>query len=307
VCERLVMRFKLIITLAFAFIAACGPTTLNSPGKTLSMWMSEKEILQNKMFFLDTAYRSFYLKRRIKVPDVKAEKLQIWLWSISVPQEAYRNPHGDIYRYFGIGHVPFKLLKMGSDYHLDSRWKGVVMFDSIGVQESDILGIHLETEDSIAIPNKGVYWDSGEASQNIADTLWTLKDSFQDSTHPAYSLMWRNIYRLPIGFDADFKIRIVLTRDASIERSPKGRFFSEVLGLADKNGTPYFSNDSIFDAEEYMLILPAYDSSNHGNEPFSNPALGSDNVNQSIYTKRGYDFLQISEKFKILFVRELPD
>jgi hypothetical protein len=301
------MRFKLIITLAFAFfIAACVPSlTSSGQGKTATYVVSEKEFYQNKMFFLDTAYRSFYLGKRATVPDVKSEKLQLWLCNMSIFGEAYENKNtkANIYKYFGIARMPFKLLKMGTDYNLDNRWKGVVRFDSIFISQNDILGIHLETEDSAVIANRGVYWDSGDTSQIVADTPWTLKFSWQDSTYPTFPLMWRNIYILPAVVNiANFDIRIVLARDSMIDRALDGRLFTEVLGLSDKNGMPYSSNNHIFDFERSLLIIPAFDSSGRGNEPFSNPALGLDNTNTRIYKNVGSDF---SEKtplnFKIIY------
>jgi hypothetical protein len=192
---------------------------------------------------------------------------------------------------------------MGTDYNLDYRWKGVVRFDSIFISQDDLLGIHLETQDSNVIPNRGVYWDSADTSQIIADTAWTLKFRSQDSTDPTFPLMWRNVYFLPSHIDlASFRMRIVLLLDTMVERAPDGRLFTEVLGLSDKNGAPYLSDNHIFDIERGLLIMPAFDSSSQGNEPFSNPALGKDNINPGIYKEIGVDFADKTPlNFKIIY------
>jgi hypothetical protein len=301
------MHFRLAITLLAGFlIAGCGPSlTSSGPSKRDATVFSEKEFYRNKMFFLDTAYRSFYLGKRPTVPDVKAEKLQIWLSNAYVSQQAYAKTSTDknIYRFFGISHLPFLLLKMGTDYNLDSRWKGVVRFDSIFISQDDLLGIHLETEDSNVISSKGVFWDSGDTSQNIPDTPWTLKFPVQDSTYQTFPLMWRNVYFLPSHIDlSSFRMRIVLLLDTMVERAPDGRLFTEVLGLSDKNGAPYLSDNHIFDVGRNLLIIPSFDSSNQGNEPFSNPALGKDNINPGIYREIGLDFIEkVLPKFMIIY------
>jgi hypothetical protein len=304
------MRIVSIIILFFAFfIAGCGHL-LTSGGVQKAIMINEKEFYQYKMFFLDTVYKNFYLKRCTTAPDVKTERLQIWLsnvpitWGVNARDSSDKNT----YRYFGAMRQPFRLLERGRDYDLDRRWKGVIRFDSLFVTNEDLLGIHLETEDSTVIPNKGVYWDSRDTSQIIKDTLWTLKFPIQDPSYPTFSLVWRNVYVLPSRVDiTNFSIHIVLARDSTIERAPDGRLFTDVMGLSDKNGAVYSSDRFIFDAERSMLIFPAFDSSISGNEPFSNPALGADNTNPGIYKIVGNDFNLMPWKFKIQYIRTVQE
>jgi hypothetical protein len=255
------------------------------------------------MFFLDTAYKSFYLKMRPSVPDVKAEKLQVWLSNDHIRAEAAVNAgaNGNVYRSFGLVHRACKLLKMGSDYALIGG--GVIRFDSVTVVANcDWIGLHLETEDSAIIPNKGVYVDPLDTSKVISDTLWTLLPQDYDSTSPAFPLMWRNVYPLPLGLDsAGFNLRVTKYLPDTLTCKVGGRFFSEILGITDNLGRPLALNNNIFDIAHHLLIIPPFDSSSNGNEPFSNPALGPDNMNPQIYKMTGVDFDNLMPKFMIVY------
>ena len=193
----------------FFLLSSCSPPpTSSTPVVTLTI--NEKNFIRNKMFFLDTAYKSFYCKMRPSVPAVKAEKLQVWLSNDRIRGLASANvdTNGNVYRFFGLAHRACKLLKMGRDYALVGG--GVIRFDSVTVVTNyDWIGLHLETEDSAIIPSKGVYFDTLDASKVISDTLWTLLPQDYDSTSPAFPLMWRNVYSLLLGFDlATFKLRV---------------------------------------------------------------------------------------------------
>jgi hypothetical protein len=302
------MKRNVMVCLLAVLIAACSPPlTASGPSKRDATVISEKEFFPNRMFFLDTAYRSFYLGKRATVPDVKPERLQIWLHNAVVAREAAANGsmEKNVYKQFSPYHMTFKLLKAGVDYNLDNRWNGVVRFDSIAIQNDDVVGIHLETDDSAAIPAKGVYWDSRDTSQWIGDTLWTLKFSSQDSLYPTFPLMWRNVYFLPLHIDlASFRVRIVSLPDTTVQRAPDGRLFTEVLGLSDRNGQPYLTNNRIFDVERNLLIIPGFDSSEQGNEPFSNPALGTENATSRTYRETGVDFEKMVPRFRIIYSQD---
>jgi hypothetical protein len=214
--------------------AGNGQKEVSASAKQKGMtYISEKDFYQNKLFFLDTAYRSYYLKMRSTVPDVKRNRLQVWLAYDNLRAEAEfdSSAGANTYRKFGPAYTIFKLLKMGRDYKLDDRWKGVIRFDSVAVDADDDIGIHLETSDSNVIANKGVYFNPRDTFWHIEDTLWILKPSGQDSTSPTFPLMWRNVYSLPSVFKAaNFKMRIVSARDTFDERTSGGRLFTEVLG-----------------------------------------------------------------------------
>ena len=56
-----------------------------------------------------------------------------------------------------------------------------------------------------------------------------------------FPLMWRNVYAMPSGFDAQkFRLRMVLVRDTSKSQGSSGRFFSEILGLTNHHGRPAY-------------------------------------------------------------------
>jgi hypothetical protein len=262
------------------------------------------------MFFLDTAYKSFYLKMRPSAPAVNLSRLQVWLSNDRVKAEARANAgtNGNVCRYFGPVHRACKLLKMGYDYALVNE--GVIRFDSLTVVTNyDWIGLHLETENSTIVPNKGVYVDTLDTSKVISDTLWTLLPQDYDSTSPTFPLMWRNVYPLLFGFDlATFKLRVTrYPPDSTVERAPNGRLFSGVLGLTDDKGMPYSNNIAIFDVDHGLLIIPPFDSTPNGNEPFSNPALGPDFTNPWIYKMTGADFDNVVPQFMILYIQPVQN
>jgi hypothetical protein len=301
------MSFKLLIPaiLLSIILLSCTHSTQPTqaiPVRTLGVF-TEKDFIANKMFFLDTAYLSRYVGRHASSGPllIKTDRFQVWLSNQQVTSDA-QVPDSfakNTYKAFGPNHQMFKLLKVNKDYRVNPLM-GWMLFDSLKVTNNDLIGIHLETTDSILIPAKGAYVDTSDTTRTIADTLWILNPPGQDSLYSTFKLMWRNVYPLPAGFDpTTFNVRIVPTSDTTRDRTVNGILFSRVLGLTDDQGYAFTSNIAIYDPNISLIIIPPFDSSTNGNEPFSNPALGAGYTDLWIYKMVGSDFNVIVPQFKI--------
>jgi Motility related/secretion protein len=273
--------------------------------------ISEKDFLKYKMFFLDTMYLKHYLGKRSAVPAVK--QLQVWISSQTIMNEATtaKSDKTQQYAFVGTTRQAYKRLVEKRDYFLSPQ-DGWIRFDSIAVQDADVIGLYLvfsdsthskghNYEDTILVSNKGDFVPS-------TDTLWTLKFGAQDSTFPTFPLMWRNVCALPSGFDPNkFKLKVTLVTDTTVDKT-SGRFFSAILGLTDENGVPKMTATGlpptgIYDVDHSLIVLPQFtpaDTTVRGNEPFSNPVLGSANTNGVIYRQVSPDWDKIVPKFQIL-------
>jgi cell surface protein SprA len=270
-----------------------------------STQITEKDFIRNKIFFLDMVYLNRYLGLTAKAPGVI--QLQVWLSNDKIRGEASASntnkQTADIYRNVGVSRQTFKLLKEHRDYFLEPK-EGWIRFDSITIDNTnDDVGIYLVT-DSAGLTKGYDYTDTTKATFNSGkDSLWILKPRDFDSTTATFPLMWRNVYTLPGGVDpAKFRMRVTKYPPDTTTDKFNGRFFSEVLGLTDDKGNPLVSNNQIYDVDHNLIIMPVqFKGSNgtRGNEPFSNDALGPDNVNRDIYRKTGVDFDNIPKKFLI--------
>ena len=274
-----------------------------------STTISEKDFLQNKIFFLDAMYLNHYINPKA-APVPKVAQLQVWLWNTGIFNEANaaRSDKTQRYAFVGSNRQAYKRLVEKRDYFLEPD-NGWIRFDSLAIQDADVIGIYLvysdtthfkgwNYEDTIPKSKGGVDFDPS------LDTLWTLKYGSQDSTYSTFPLMWRNVYTLPSGFDqSKFKLRVTKALpDTSVEKAG-ALFFSNVLGLTDDKGVPLSSNNQIYDVDHGLIIMPLFtppDNTVRANEPFSNPALGSDNADRDIYRKTSTDFTEkIVPKFQI--------
>ncbi len=269
--------------------------------------ISEKDFVPNKIFFLDSIYLQKYLGKRATVP--KVAQLQVWLSNANMVNEAKpadnaSKTNTNIYKKVGASLSWYKKLEEKRHYFLNQD-EGWIRFDST-ISESDLLGIYLVFSDTTYKTKGYNILDNPVAAKDTAiDTLWTLKFQDQNTSHPTFPLMWRNVYQLPNGFDQDkFKLRVTRSNaDTGVEKTSDNKYFSNVLGLANDKGVPYTTNTQIFDNVHNIIVIPAFTSSDtsvRGNEPFSNPALGTDAVDKDIYHKTGAnDFGLIIPKFQI--------
>ena len=87
--------------------------------------------------------------------------------------------------------------------------------------------------------------------------------------------MWRHGYHLPDQDMASFKIKVLYTPIGQDSTPNFGSLlYSDILGLT-KNGQSLTDHSYIYDKEDHVLIIPPFDTSFRGNEPFNNPFLGN--------------------------------
>jgi cell surface protein SprA len=288
-------------------------TTLHPSGQgDAGTVIHEKDFLRNKFFFLDTAYLSNYIGLGNAVPPV--DTLQVWISRDGLAAEAAlsnaNRQTAEVYRNIGQSHTLYKLLKENRDYVV-KKDQGYIRFDSLSVQDNDVLGIFMVTNGGAGVHSrKGAnYLDTTKLPSTRPD-LWPLKfrdqDSLQDTT---YRLMWRNVYQMPSGFDpSKFRLHIVTVQDTSVSKAKNGRFFSEILGLTNDKGDPLATTTQIYDVDHGLIILPvrfkkSLTTGGLGNEPFSNDSLGNgDFTNPNIYrmTATSQDWQNIINKYQLM-------
>jgi len=265
---------------------------------------AEKDYLKYRFYFLDRQYLLKYLGMTQNVPAVTA--LQVYRW-VPSPSTNAADLNRYVKAYYGSAEQPghFVLLKETEHYYLD-RINGWIRFiDSVQLRDDDIIAIVLRAADSTVITNKG---DTTFVAKHLpADTvytnLWVLKNRLADvepATDSTWHLMWRNVYQIPEGANVDnFELkmyRLVSGSSDSSETEPSsGRYYTEILGIADRSGKPLTTysglnadgKTAIFDFQNKYFVIPPYAADTLGNRPFTNPALGltssESNTNPNIY------------------------
>jgi|WetSurMetagenome_2_1015567.scaffolds.fasta_scaffold00226_19 hypothetical protein len=287
-------------------------TTLHPSGQgDAGTVITEKQFIRNKMFFLDTAYRRSYINRATGVPDTlpKVSVLQVWLHNDRTAGDAQLSNTSkqtdDVYRQIGTSKTFYKLLKENRDYKLFQD-DGYIRFDSVFVDDNDVVAVYLKTADSTKVPTKGANFYDSTAKHQPGDDLWVLKPKDQDSLQTTtFPLMWRNVYAMPSGFDPQkFRLRVVLATDTSKNLTPGGRFFSEVLGLTNDKGDPLATNTQIYDVDHSLIILPVRfktsSTGGSGMEPFANDTLGEGNTDRNMYRYTSTDWNNIVALYQLI-------
>lgn len=258
------------------------------------------------MFFLDTVYLNTYLAKRSIPPHFNDTSLQVWIHNSQTSIEYQSTEKKDIFCSWGINGPIYKLLIKGRDYSIDNRFPGTIRFDSTNIFEEDRIGICITIFDS-----NGNVIIKGDTSNSttfnsciVKKSLWILKDSNPLSTDSCFSLMWRNVYTLPIdaGF-SKFRLNVLRTPETGDTCDRVGvNLLSAILGLTDSNGEAKISASSIFDFKNKLLIIPPFvENDTLNNKPFENPALGIGNTNPEIYQYTQDMFLETKHKFAIIF------
>jgi hypothetical protein len=279
--------------------AKLGPLTLTGIAST-EQGESEKKSLSNqtgaggeipvrqdqywdyKYFFLDTTYRHYYnrkyaLKNAVKNPTLppKITDLQVWLRVDAQKKEQIkRDDPSRIVKpcYLEDQSYDFELLKPERDYKLNPDEGYIQFLDSISIQSNDVIGIYLRTSDGSI--SRGT--DPGADTS----TLWALKPEYliDDATKdPRFYLVWKNVFKLDASNINSMKLRVVRKNQSEQKEynsDDKGKLYSETMGLTDKTGTPLRTRSDIFVKEYGVMIIPPYDTSFMGNDPFSNPDFG---------------------------------
>jgi hypothetical protein len=286
-----------------------------TPEKTSRVTLSEKDFLQNKMFFLDTMYLNYFLNNHAQVPDakkVKESSLEVWLHTDQTEAEMKWNGRKDKFCYLkNKNGAVFKLLTEGRDYKLSGIYEGCIRFDSVAIFENDIIGICMTTRDGASI----VKGDTGKAflhdtATTYKSNLWILKGQDPVETDSNFSLMCRNVYAMPGDFDVSkFKIQVRRVPEAGDTTmfNEDHALYSMILGLTDFNGNANIGTTSIFDMDNNLLIIPPFsDGKVLNNKPFANPALGKENMNPDIYRLTAENFSELNHKYAITMIWPAP-
>jgi hypothetical protein len=252
----------------------------------------EVDFLKYRYFFLDTAYISAWNKKYAvnggslsATPPPEVKRLDVWRQIETQDEQILISTYGSgNVRSFYVDnplngrnqsdHHQFVRLQPERHYHLNPREGYIRLFDTSGVREQDIIAIGMWTDgDSL---NKGVSGDS------LSDTLYLIKPSTPydkiEQAPDRFRLMWRNVYRLSSEIEdiTKFKIRVYLqgqdVQDTVLTIDNK--YISEILGLTDKNGEARTELKDNFNFNNGELIIPPFNASSSGNEPFANPAFG---------------------------------
>lgn len=254
-------------------------TVSNSTGQSSEGGIPYKvnQYLENKFFFLHNIYRAAYnLKYGKGAPSNPQAPPKVTTLEVyrrvdpaqateieKLPNRTVREATTDD----NMQKYKFELLLQDMHYYLNKE-EGWIRFDSITISANDHVAIYLRTESPQI--------SRGE-KQDTSLNLWTLKteapiDSASADTSRFY-LMWRNVYQLSVPDFSNFTLKVETTPVSGIGEERQGNtHISDILGLT-LNGKPLVTRSDIFDKDNGVLIIPPYDTSFFGNEPFDNPEL----------------------------------
>lgn len=266
---------------------------LGTGGSGNQTTITEKDFEWYRFFFLDSAYLLKYLGKTGQAPEVTELKVYRWInardQKLGVTQEYVTAYYGDTIPDPG----DFVLLREYDQYYLNKKDGWIRFADSVSIRDEDIIVIYMRTSDNSISKGDLTLIDT------IVTNLSVLKDKMPKPNHPTYHLMWPNVYKVHGRPEPkDFEIKIVRkdTEDGA-ERSDNGRYFTEILGIADATGKALTnSNDqnadgkrAVYDFENGYIILPPFTSDTiPANWSFANTGLGSNdgrpNTNAEMYT-----------------------
>jgi hypothetical protein len=246
----------------------------------------ESDFLKNRYFFLDTAYIAAWNKKYAinggsinapAPPEVKT--LEVWRQIEVTDEQQLISTYGsdNVGKFYvddpkGEQHQ-FVRLQPERHYKLYPKEGYIRLFDTSGVRDQEIVAISMQTE--------GAAFDK-YANAKPGDTLWVIKPAVPYdyiAKNPArFRLMWRNVYRLSGEIEdiTKFKIRVYQQgKDVQDTNKTIGTvLLSKILGLTDDKGEALSDRDNIFKFANAELIIPPFDTTAFGNEPFANPAFG---------------------------------
>ncbi|NLG18892.1 MAG: cell surface protein SprA [Fibrobacter sp.] len=241
--------------------------------------LAEDRFLENRFFFLDNIYRAAYNRKYGKGasnPKDPPEVTRLDVWRRVEPereQEILKQANRKVqlattdsimqtYKY--------ELLITDRHYKLNKKEGWIMFFDSTGIRANDHIAIYLRTKDS------GI--NRGDSIDTLLN-LWTLKPVASIDSAGAdperFYLMWRNVYELTASDMTSFSLKVFrIPPDGQVkEEAGKEGNYSDILGLTE-NGSVLYKRQEIFDKENGVIIIPPFDTSFSGNEPFNNKKLG---------------------------------
>ncbi|HEX2955681.1 MAG TPA: cell surface protein SprA, partial [Chitinispirillaceae bacterium] len=240
--------------------------------------ITEEDYVVNRFFFLDNRYRRHYNRKYGKNAPAnpsappRVDTLIVWrsvksgdllLDTVTLENDAQPQVFVRLYR---------------DRHYFLNETEGWIRFADTPDISNSFIAIYMRTSDT--------KYNKGTITKRTADdttwNLWVLKpkdpidsaSANQDTSR--FHLMWRNVYDLDASDWANFKFRIVQkTNDDENEReeNENSQKFSDILGISS-NGTMSLDKPYIFDRNNGYLVIPPWDTSFFGNEPFRNPALG---------------------------------
>lgn len=242
--------------------------------------VTEKDYVLNKFFFLDNKYRRHYNRKYGPQSSNPPPVPVVDTLMIFKSYQSNRDQASDTIKATLDDDQQQKFVRLHRDRHyfLNAEEGWIRFSDTIGELTSSIIAIYMRTKDSKY--NKGeILKSSGK------DTLWNLwvlkpKDPIDsagaDLDTSRFYLMWRNVYNIQSSDWSNFKFRIVQKTpddDTEIDQIEGGKKISDLLGIS-VGGKYSLDKPHIFDKNNGYLIIPPFDTSFFGNEPFRNEALG---------------------------------
>ncbi len=271
---------------------------------------NESDYVRYRFFFLDTLYLRHWVEENTPGSDADweppvVEKLQLWK-SVENVEIGQRDPQ-DIYRHANLrggGSRLFRKLR-DDEYHLDEQ-NGWVRVDSVKLNETDILGMFLVTDDPSRISTRGDTAIVGkEGEDDIMDSLALLKNENPTPEQESFVLAWRNVYTMPKRPDAKSFYVKVKHHKVNVDTTEffNGKLISHTLGLTDAEGKVNLGSFAYnHDYGEGFLVFPPFadtlDDAVIGNQPFRNHALG-DSAVVDIYTKSTNDLKDRRDEYTI--------
>jgi hypothetical protein len=250
----------------------------------------ESQFKTNKYFFLDTAYVGQYNKKygllggnpsyQLQPSDLEVRELQVWRKVYNPNEVATLVANGRIVRSLFRDSTAgdkdqFELLQPERHYRLYPKEGWLRFTDSISIRDDDLIAIYLRTNGT-SLKKGGDKDTSGYPS-----SLWVLKPDLSIDSLGAdrerFRLMWRNVYDIP-GGDMDptkFQLRVYYTKKDDQDTTKtigNSVYLADAMGLT-KNGIVAIERQDIFSFENRELVIPPFDTSAGGNEPFVNPAF----------------------------------
>ncbi len=251
------------------------------------------EYSKYKYFFLDNTYRKFYIKKYAPQsaspePPPRVTALSVWRSCNRTGATGSKVKNVSIDSTLNL--YRFEELERNRHYTVDEEEGWIRFVDSVFLQPSQMVTLFMRTSDSLQHPQlqKGnrvlsIRYDS-LIMDSVQDTLWSLWilhnmvsiDSAIVDTSRFY-LPWRNVYRTVSLENVSALIVKVLhalpDKSGYKEKNSDEKWFSDILGISE-NGKPLVQNHQIYNRQHFEIVLPPFDTTDVGLEPFNNPALG---------------------------------
>ncbi|MDR2592495.1 MAG: cell surface protein SprA [Chitinispirillales bacterium] len=245
--------------------------------------LRDNEFIKNRYFFLDNVYKDYNNKvYSITNPDRNAARPpRITQFQVFVSIQCNETSNSTVRRYkadMNGSEVCFRMLTENQEYTVDLD-RGFVRFE-YPVKEDEIIAVAMTTVDGSL--NRGRIVPINTPN-NETIQIEMLKpnglDELTDASNPLFGLMWRNVYYLPTLDDS--KLDLFYLDPAMgdtirhVDVGGRSVLISNAMGLTDEQGRARIENIEIFKADKQELIIPPWNTSINGNEPFANTALGS--------------------------------